>query len=168
MQISDLKVVLTRAAAFGGAPSFKLNFFQFLTHEREPPPKFLSFDFYHDSAVMAAYARFGACLKVANQDRILLTALGTGNVNCFVLEHQQISRSKLVAASAERPALRRLQVDLALAPTIRPAAIQLPNAHFQPAHAGRRQTHLPGSTSFRLVILRQAQGFGSPASPRFA
>jgi len=104
MQISDLKIVLTRAAAFGGAPRFKLDFLQFLAHESEPPPEFLSLDFYHYSAVMTAYASFGTRLKVANQDRILLTTVGTRNIDRFVLEHQQFSRSKLVAAAAGRRA----------------------------------------------------------------
>jgi hypothetical protein len=93
MRMSDLKIVLARAAGFGGAPGFKLNFLQFLAHESEAPPEFLGFHPHHDSAVMTVHASFGTRFKVANQNRVLLATLGTCDIDGFVLEHQQISRA---------------------------------------------------------------------------
>jgi hypothetical protein len=44
---------------------------------------------------MTAYASFGIRLKFSNQDGIFLATIGTGDIDCFVLEHQQISRANL-------------------------------------------------------------------------
>jgi hypothetical protein len=95
VKVSDLEIVLARPAAFSGAPSFKLNFLQFLAHVVEPLAEFLSLYSYHGLAVMTAYMSFGTSLEVANQNGILLAAIGTDNVDGFVLEHQQISRTSL-------------------------------------------------------------------------
>jgi hypothetical protein len=84
---SDLKVILARAAAFDGTPGFELNFLQLLAHEREALTEFLGLDSYCDSTVMTAYASFGTRLKFAHQDRILLAATWTSNIDCFVFEH---------------------------------------------------------------------------------
>src|SRR5581483_7600860 len=92
---SDLEIILARAPAFSGAPSCTLNFLQFLAHESEPLLKLLSFDFYHDAAMMTADASLGAYLKISYQDGILLAAIRAGNIDCFVFEHRQISRANL-------------------------------------------------------------------------
>jgi hypothetical protein len=85
-----VKIVLARAAAFAGTPSFELNLLQFFTHGSESLPEFRSFDPYRDSTVTTAYARFSTRLKVAYQDGILSATIGTNNINCLVVEHFNI------------------------------------------------------------------------------
>jgi hypothetical protein len=87
IKISDLKIVLARAVASGGTPSFELDLFQFFAHCSEPSTKLLSLDLNHDFAVMTAYVSLGTGFKITNQDRILLATIGTDNVDRFILEH---------------------------------------------------------------------------------
>jgi hypothetical protein len=93
--ISNLKIILARTMTFAGAAGFKLNFLQFLAHQIKPLSEFFSFNPNHHAAVMTLYVSFGTRLKVPNQDGIFLPTLGTGDIDSFVFEHQQISSTKL-------------------------------------------------------------------------
>src|SRR5437899_466711 len=86
---SDLKVALARA--FGGALGFpcRLAFevCEFLLHLIQPLPEFVRFDPHAYLAVPAYEMGLDALLELAHQDRVLVTALRTGDVYRLVFEH---------------------------------------------------------------------------------
>jgi hypothetical protein len=86
---SDLKIAFAWAfgRALGVACRLALKVLDFLEHLVEPLPEFFGFDFHTHLAVLTHEMGLGALFELADQERVLVTALGAGDINCIVFEH---------------------------------------------------------------------------------